>query len=224
MQLLVLIVGVAVLLVLGHARLTGRRLQTVEFRFLGLVPAAVIPQLLAFYVPATRIWLPDLLAPVILVWSQLVLLGFVLLNVRRPGMLFLGLGLAMNFVVILANGGMMPLTPQTASRLSSIDLWAAGARFGPGKSVVVPTQTTLFGSLSDRIMLPDWFPYQAAFSLGDILIVAGAIALLWAMTHGKAVQRGSEEQIETPQGPGRITLTAGVLRPVPDYGPQQVGG
>lgn len=220
MQLLVLIVCIAAILVLGHAWFTGRRLQLVEFRLLGLVPAAAIPQLLAFYFPATRIWMPDLLAPVILVWSQLVLLGFVLLNSRRPGMPFLGLGLAMNLVVILANGGMMPLTPQTASRLSSITEWAAGARFGPGKSVVTSTHTTTFGMLSDRIMLPDWFPYQAAYSLGDIFIVVGALVLLWAITHGKPVQRGRQEQMQTPQGPERTALTDAILHPVPDYGSQ----
>lgn len=222
MQLLVLIVGVAVLLVLGHARLTGRSVQKVEFRLIGLVPAAVIPQLLAFYFPATRIWLPDLLAPVILVWSQLVLLGFVLFNLRRPGMGLLGLGLAMNFVVILVNGGMMPLAPQTASRLSSIDRWAAGARFGPGKSVVLPTQSTFFGSLSDRILLPDWFPYQAAFSLGDILIVAGALVLLYAMTHGPARSRGATKQAQ--HGSATVAYGDGLVRPVTEYGPQQLGG
>lgn len=217
MQLLVLIVCIAAILVLGHAQLTGRRLQMVEFRFLGLVPAAVIPQLVAFYIPATRVWLPDILAPVILVWSQLVLLGFVLLNSKRPGMPFLGLGLAMNLVVILANGGMMPLTPQTASRLSSIDAWASGARFGLGKSVVVSTQATTFGNLSDRIMLPDWFPYQAAYSLGDIFILAGALVLLWAITHGRSTPRGAQEQNLTPQGPER-ELAEAILHPVPDYG------
>lgn len=224
MHLLVLIVCVAAILVLGHARLTGRGLQQVEFRLLGLVPVAVIPQLLAFYFPATRIWLPDLLAPVILVWSQLVLLGFVLLNVRRAGMPLLGLGLAMNFVVILANGGLMPLSPQTASRISSIDLWDAGARFGPGKSAVLPAQATFFGNLSDSIMLPEWFPYQAAYSLGDLFIVAGALVLLWAMTHGKPVRRGEADQSKTLQGPERMALTDVILHPVPDYGPQQVGG
>ena len=230
MQLLVLIVGVAVVIVLGHARFTGRSLQKVEFRMFGLVPAAVIPQLLAFYFPATRIWLPDLLAPVILVWSQLVLLGFVLFNLGRPGMRLLGLGLAMNFVVILANGGMMPLAPQTASRLSSIDFWAAGARFGPGKSVVVPTQSTSFWGLSDRFMLPDWFPYQAAYSLGDILLVAGAIALLYAMTHGPAGAPG-HQQARAQQGlavvtesPAEASFADAVIRPVPEFVKQQIGG
>ena len=220
MHLLLLIVSVAVVLVLGHARLAGRSLQKVEFKLIGLVPAAVIPQLLAFYFPATRIWLPDLLAPVILVWSQLILLGFVLLNSRRPGMWLLGLGLAMNFVVILTNGGMMPLTPQTASRISSIDLWAAGSRFGTGKSVIVSTQTTAFWNLSDRLMLPDWFPYQAAYSLGDVLIVAGALVLLWAMTHGK---KQEPQPLERPANIHRFDGDA-VIRTVSEYGPQHIGG
>lgn len=217
MQLMVLIVAVAALVILGHAQLTGQELRKVEFRLLGLVPAAAIPQLLAFYIPATRVWVPDLLAPVILVWSQLVLLGFVLLNLRRPGMPLLGLGLAMNFVVILTNGGMMPLSPQTASRLSSLD-WTAGARFGPGKSVVLPTQTTIFESLSDRIMLPDWFPYQAAYSLGDILLIAGALVLLWALTHG------GKQLSKSLQGPVQAEAHVARVRPVPDFGPQQIGG
>lgn len=233
MQLLVLIVGVAVLLVLGHARLMGRSMQKVEFRLIGLVPAAVIPQLAAFYLPATRIWLPDILAPVILVWSQLVLLGFVLVNLRRPGMWLLGLGLAMNFLVILANGGMMPVAPQTASRLSSIDLWTAGARFGPGKSVVIPTQSTAFGNLSDHIMLPDWFPYQAAYSLGDILIVAGAILLLYALTHGPARAHDGQQVTRAQQGLAAATATQSpadasfadaLIRPVPEFIQQQLGG
>lgn len=218
MQLLVLIAAVAALLVLGHAQLTGRSLRKVEFRLLGLVPAAVIPQLLAFYIPATRVWVPDLLAPVILVWSQLVLLGFVVLNVRRPGMPLLGLGLAMNFVVILTNGGMMPISPHTASRLSSLETWAAGARFGSAKSVVLPTQTTIFGSLSDRIMLPDWFPYQAAYSVGDILIIAGALVLLWAMTHG------GKQLSQSLQGPVPAEAHVARVRPVPEFSPQQIGG
>lgn len=217
MQLMVLIAAVAAVLILGHAQLTGRSLRKVEFRLLGLVPAAAIPQLLAFYIPATRVWVPDLLAPVILVWSQLVLLGFVALNLRRPGMPLLGLGLAMNFVVILTNGGMMPVSPQTASRLSSMD-WAAGARFGPGKSVVLPTQTTIFGSLSDRIMLPDWFPYQAAYSIGDVLLIAGVLVLLWAMTHG------GKQLSQSWQGPGQTKAHVARVRPVPEFGPQQIGG
>lgn len=213
MYLLALIVSGAVLLMLIRSWLTGTSLRKVQFELIGLVPAAVIPQLLAFYFPATRVWVPDILAPIVLVWSQLVLLGFVWINRRRPGMGFLGLGLAMNFLVILANGGMMPVSPHTATRLSSISIWDAGARFGPGKGVVLPTQTTAFWDLSDRFLLPDWFPYSAAYSLGDVLIVLGALVLIWAMTNGKQRQ-------ETSPARQRAIIVHTPSR----YGPQHSGG
>ncbi|HSM54563.1 MAG TPA: DUF5317 domain-containing protein [Candidatus Sulfomarinibacteraceae bacterium] len=216
MYLLALIVGGGVLLILGRAFLTGRSLQLLQFELIGLVPVAVIPQLLAFYVPATRVWVPDLLAPVILVWSQIVLLGFIWINRKRPGMLFLGLGLAMNFLVILANGGMMPVTPDTATSLSGFDAWSAGARFGPGKGVVLPTDATAFWDLSDRFLLPDWFPYEAAYSLGDVLIVLGALALLWAMSNGPK-RNGKQNRPEQIRRPLWATNTSSEYEP-------QIGG
>lgn len=212
MYLLALIVSGAVLFMLGRTWLTGRPLRLVQFELIGLVPAAVIPQLLAFYVPATREVMPALLIPVILVWSQLVLIGFVWINRKRPGMGLLGLGLVMNFLVILFNGGMMPVTPQTATRLSSIEAWGVGARFGLGKGVVLPDQATALWDLSDRFLVPEWIPYQAAFSLGDVLIVVGALVLLWAMTNG--------ERKSSPRARQRSMMTNASS----EFGPQHIGG
>lgn len=205
MYLLALFVGGGVLFMLGRAWLTGRTLRLPAFEMTYLVPVAVIPQLLAFYFPSTRAHVPDLLAPVILVWSQLVLLGFVWINRKQPGMWLLGLGLVMNFLVILANGGMMPVTPNTATELSGIEVWDAGVRFGPGKGVVLPNSTTAFWDLSDRFLLPDWFPYEAAYSLGDVLIVAGALALFWGMSNGpRAIGTGKQEGSQQLHGPQAI--------------------
>lgn len=212
MYLLALIVGGGVLLMMGRALLTGRSLQLLQFELIGLVPVAVLPQLLAFYVPATRVWVPDVLAPVILVWSQLVLLGFLWINRKRPGMLLLGLGLAMNFLVILANGGMMPVTPETATNLSGFEAWSAGVRFGPGKGVVLPTDATAFWNLSDRFLLPEWFPYEAAYSLGDVFIVLGALALFWAIFNGP-IRDGKQNRPQQMRRPLWATSTSSDYEP-----------
>jgi len=99
----------------------------------------------------------------------------------------------------------MLVTPDTATELSGIEVWDAGVRFGPGKGVVLPNSTTAFWDLSDRFLLPDWFPYEAAYSLGDVLIVAGALALFWGMSNGpRAIGTGKQEGSQQLHGPQAI--------------------
>ena len=90
------------------------------------------------------------------------------------------IGLILNLVVIAANGGFMPISPQTAERLVSqenINSLMPGSRFG-FKDILLPAQGTRLAILSDRFLLPANFLYQAAFSLGDIFIAFGAFWML----------------------------------------------
>ena len=52
----------------------------------------------------------------ILAGSQVLLLAVVGLNIRLPGMPLAGLGLALNLLVMAANGGYMPITAQAPRR------------------------------------------------------------------------------------------------------------
>jgi len=52
-----------------------------------------------------------------------------------------------------------------------------GSRFG-AKDILLHPQNTRFEWLADRFLLPTWFPYQAAFSLGDVFIALGIFYLL----------------------------------------------
>lgn len=189
MYLLALIVGGGMLLLWGRMWLTGHTWQAFSFRLWWLVPVAVVPQLLVFYLPGTRVWVPSIMVPVVLVWSQLVLIAFVWINRDVPGLWLLGAGLAMNLVATLANGGLMPVTAQAAANLTPAEAVRLGARFGLGKSAVLPGDATVLGLLGDRFVLPTWIPYRAAFSVGDVFIVAGALVLSWALSNGKPQQR-----------------------------------
>ena len=74
----------------------------------------------------------------------------------------------------------MPISPQTANLLTGKDVLQfmnLGDRFGE-KDILLPAQNIHFEFLADRFLLPVWFPYKAAFSLGDILISIGAFWLL----------------------------------------------
>jgi hypothetical protein len=145
---------------------------------------AFLPQWLVFFLPAIGRLASDELAAITLVGSQGLLLLFAWLNRDQPGFWILGLGLVCNLIVIALNGGLMPISPETVSQLkpdAPPDVWKVGHRLGTGKDVVLPVAATHLWWLSDHFLFPPWFPYQAAFSPGDVLIAAGALWFLWAL-------------------------------------------
>jgi hypothetical protein len=52
-----------------------------------------------------------------------------------------------------------------------------GSRFGE-KDILLLPQDTRFEPLADRFLTPAWSAYRAAFSLGDVLLAAGAFWML----------------------------------------------
>lgn len=181
-MILLLAVAAGLLVGLGRAWRRGSSYRPPELRYPWLAFAAFLPQFLAFYLPSTREWFPDWLAAACLLTSQALFLGFAWLNRRLPGMWLLLAGLALNLAVIAANGGFMPIGPQTAARLVPAETLAgssSGSRFGIKDILLLPHETRL-AWLADRFLPPAWFPYRVAFSPGDVLIALGAFWLLAA--------------------------------------------
>lgn len=154
--------------------------QAPEVKFTWFAILAFLPQFILFYVPATRQF-PQTWVAVGLVLSQILLLIFCWLNRHTPAFWILAAGLAMNLAVIVANGGLMPISPETAGRLISLENLQAiplGSRFNYGKDILLLTENTRLALLSDRLLPPAWSPYQVAFSLGDVVVAIGAFLLM----------------------------------------------
>lgn len=153
---------------LGLAAWNRVRYEAPKFHHLWLVPVAFLVQRLE----QSKDY------PIIM--SQIMFLAFIYLNRVLPGMNSLLIGAALNFAVMAANSGRMPISPETASRLfPQENLWdyPAGTLIG-AKDILLPPEQTRFEWLADRFLPPNWLPYQFAFSLGDVFIAAGAFWLL----------------------------------------------
>ncbi len=165
-----LLVVVALLAVLT-VPLTGghlSRLTDVRFRAPGLALAGLGAQVLVVSV------LPDLpgwLAITIHFASYAAVLGFVWLNRAIPGLWLVGLGGLTNFVVIAANGGVMPAS---ADALRTAGRSTREAAF-TNSEVVAHAR---LGFLGDVLPLPAWMPFANVFSIGDVLIAIGVFVLV----------------------------------------------
>jgi hypothetical protein len=170
-----MILGVATVLMVAIALLAGGRLRNLaqlELRMGWLTLVALMLQVLVIYTVEIR-WLTALL----IMASYGLLAMVVAANHHIPGMALISLGLLANILVIAANGGYMPVTPEAVSRagLGHIVTQSPEGAFVVGsKDVLLSRAETRLWPLSDVLVLGK--PWQTVFSPGDLVLACG---LLW---------------------------------------------
>jgi Family of unknown function (DUF5317) len=92
---------------------------------------------------------------------------FVIANREIPGLPLIALGAALNLAVIAANNGVMPSSP-AAARLAGHD--KISAKFVNSAQ----TPNAHLAILGDNFAVPAGYPLANVFSIGDIVLVAGA--------------------------------------------------
>jgi hypothetical protein len=166
-----------------RAWLKGSVFQPLQFTYSWLVPVAVLPQLLIFNTFSKQPVFSDGWAAGVLICTQGLLLIFILLNKNTSGFWILGLGLGLNFLVIILNGGFMPISPETVSQLAPnlrVESIQPGLRYLGSKDIILLPEETRLWLLSDIFLTPQGFPWKFAFSAGDVFIALGAFWSLWA--------------------------------------------
>jgi hypothetical protein len=170
---MVLVLAVAAGLVLG--RLLGGRvaaLAALRIRAVWLFYVAIGLQV-AGYPSGVLPWsIGDSLATALWLVSYAVLIAAAAVNVRLPGAAVVGLGMLCNLAAVVTNGGHMP------ARAAA--LRAAGVLYrGHHNNSAVLAHPHL-PWLIDRWPVPAWIPMGNVYSVGDVLIAAGAVALVCA--------------------------------------------
>jgi hypothetical protein len=167
-----MIVVAALVLVALSVPLAGgslRALAEVRVRAVGAAIAA-----LAIQIGIINIFEHTIAHPIAVV-AHLVSYGlagwFVVANLRIRGLWLVALGAAMNLAPIIANHGVMPSSP-TAARL-------AGHAQTTEKFVnSISTPNAKLAVLGDIFAIPAGYPLANVFSIGDIILVAGAGTVL----------------------------------------------
>jgi hypothetical protein len=148
-----------------------------SLRFGWLALGALLAQIVVIYVgPGEAGVLRRLVFPA----SYVLLLAFVVLNWRRLGILVIGVGMMLNFLAIVSNGGLMPISPATMERAGFGDELAEqelGDALPQSKNVLLDESDTNLQWLSDRFTWGSPGPLSV-FSLGDVFIGAGLIVIL----------------------------------------------
>jgi hypothetical protein len=108
--------------------------------------------------------------------------GFVWANRATPGVLLAGAGGGLNAIAITANGGVMPAS-RTALEAAGLDPAAEG--FQNSAALAHPHLSWL----GDVLAIPAGVPLANVFSVGDVLLLAGAAVVLHGVTGSRLARR-----------------------------------
>ena len=124
----------------------------------------------------------------LLVLTQLALVFLFLLNHHLPGARLFALGIALNTAVMAANGGWMPITPETYRSVHpNLPPVEAGVRAPDSKNIVLSQADSRLWILSD--IIPVILPGRGwAISIGDAFLIIGAAQFIFQTTKKETSQ------------------------------------
>ena len=112
-----------------------------------------------------------------LILSYIVLLLAVWYNKKIKGIKIIALGIIFNFIVIVVNGGHMPVLLSSLYK-AGLDDFALVLKEGTYVTHTLITEKTLFKFLADVIPLSPPFPDPSVVSVGDFLMFYGVFSLI----------------------------------------------
>jgi uncharacterized protein DUF5317 len=167
--------GFCAFLIVALVPLTGghlRRLAEIKFRWVPLAIAALAIQVLVI-----TVWpqMPHGLAVGAHLGTYAMLGAVVWVNRSVPGMVVIALGAGLNALAISVNDGTLPASAHA--------LRAAGIkpRVGFQNSGVIAHPHLAW--LGDIMVTPSWLPLRNMMSIGDLVLLAGAVILVMRVTH-----------------------------------------
>lgn len=123
-------------------------------------------------------------------------LAFIVLNRRRVGFLVIGAGALLNFLAIVTNGGLMPISPASMEKAGLGDELAElelGDAVPQAKNVLLEEGDIKLEWLTDRFTWDSPGPFSV-FSVGDVIIGAGLVIVFVELLLPLIVGRASRDR------------------------------
>ncbi|TJY43575.1 hypothetical protein E5161_06795 [Cohnella pontilimi] len=172
--------GIVIGLIIGLIRAGWRHgfaaLSQIRIRGGWIFPALLLVQFGVFYLTDKNEWIADYSGYMFLVVYAAGL--YVLwLNREEKGFWWIFAGVALNFIVMAANGGKMPVSLEAASVLDPV----YGQMLRDGSVVskhALLTDSTIVPFLGDIIPLTSPYPRSQVISIGDVIMNVGIFIYL----------------------------------------------
>lgn len=169
-----MVLDVALLSVLIGLVFGGRfsNLASIEVKGLALAVVAVLVQYGGQYASDAG-WLElNTLGPFLFLATLLLLLAVIWLNRKNSALLLIGIGIFLNFAVIAANGGKMPVSAEGLMQ-AGLGHLVPSLEAETVLTHQLLTDQTRLAFLSDIFVLPQPYPRPRVFSVGDVILALG---------------------------------------------------
>jgi hypothetical protein len=164
------------------------RLADLKIRLAPLAVSGLLFQLLLFSPPIGTVLAKQLpIGPGLYVGSTLIVLAALIANVGRPGFKFILAGAALNLFAVVANGGVMPASPDAWASLHGL----AGVPQDVLTNSTLASAATRLAALGDIFAVPRPLPFANVFSIGDLMIAIGGAWFIARTMSGRPVVAAS---------------------------------
>jgi hypothetical protein len=164
----------------------------------GLVFPLLLILQIAVFTLQNRISLLADLSGYIFILVYVVGLWFLYLNRTHQGFMVIFIGVLLNFLVMAANGGRMPVSVEAAAVLDPhyIDALRQGLY---GKHIILD-ETTKLGFLADIIPLSPPYPRTQVISIGDVIMNIGIFFFIQQLMTGHLMNKKEKDAALSTEG------------------------
>ena len=192
-MLVLAVLGVA----LVSSLLTGGRLEysrNWQLRGLWLALGAFVVQTALFTQWGTGL-VGEALVPVVYAVTLGVLVAFLVVNRRVLGIPILLAGLMLNVLVISVNAGRMPASVSALSAAGRVEEANLLEARGVAANCVLMSDSTRLNALGDNIAIRFGGPVGSAYSIGDLVALAGEAVVVFGVLRTESAGRQAEERV-----------------------------